>query len=151
MKPPFVRNPYNYDHRLASIESGLKCDDLSLTVQSEADDADINTIVRRFGLTGELPKGLRAPVYGDFTGVVDYQSALNAIDEADSVFLQLPAEVRSRFDNDAAKFVDFCSNDANRSELTKLGLIVPPATPASPAAGDKPEQGASEGSSTGST
>ena len=40
----------------ASVEAGLECKDDSLAVQSQRDEADINTIVRRFGLSGELRK-----------------------------------------------------------------------------------------------
>ena len=46
-----------------------------MAVQSQRDEADINTIVRRFGLSGELPQGVRAPTYGDFEDIVDFQAA----------------------------------------------------------------------------
>lgn len=146
-KPPFFRSPYNYDTDAASHEAGLLCEDESLAVQSERDDCDINTIVKRFGLTGTLPFGVRQPTYGDFTGVFDYQSALAAISAADDSFYEMPADVRSRFDNDPAKFVDFCSDPANLDEMRKLGLAVSPASPAvgdvsAPTAGEVPPAGA---------
>lgn len=125
MKVPFVRNPYNYDVNEASDASALLCEDPSLAQQSMLEESDINTIVRRFGLTGELPQNLRAPTYGDFSGVFDYQSALNAIMDAEDAFMELPAEIRARFGNDPGAFVDFCSDENNRSEAEKLGLVVP--------------------------
>nr|QJB20280.1 MAG: internal scaffolding protein [Microvirus sp.] len=133
MKPviPFIRSPYNYDRDSASSESGLLCEDVSLTVQSERDDCDINVIMERFGHGVPLPESLRVPTYGDFTGVSDYRSALDLISEADESFMQLPADVRSRFQNDPARFVDFCSDPSNLDELRKLGLadaIHPPAS-----------------------
>lgn len=118
----FVRNPYNYDTNKASNDSSLKCEDKSLTIQSEKADADINTIVKRFGLTGHLPSNIRIPRYGDFTGVDDYQSALNAVKAADETFNSLPAEVRRRFDNDPEQFVEFCLDEKNRKELFDMGL-----------------------------
>lgn len=125
MNAPFVRSPYNYDVVAASDECALDCSDFpSLAKQSFADECDINTIVRNFGLTGELPSDVRAPQYGDFTGVMDYQSALNAVIAADEAFMQMPAEVRSRFHNDPAAFVDFCSNENNREEMARMGLLV---------------------------
>lgn len=127
MDAPFLRTPYNYDRDAASTDSGLRCEDPSLAVQDQRDEVDINTIVRRFGLTGKLPEDVRAPTYGDFTGVGDYQSALNAVLAADAAFMEMPAEVRARFDNDAAKFVDFCSDKANAEEMAKLGLLSPEA------------------------
>ena len=122
---PFIRSPFNYDTDEASNETGLVCDDDSLAVQSERDECDINIIVRRFGLTGVLPSGVRQPTYGDFVGVSDYQSALAVIESADESFYAMPADVRARFGNDPAQFVDFCSDPANLSEMRKLGLAVP--------------------------
>lgn len=122
----FIRSPFNYDRDLASLESGLKCEDGSRTQQSFAEEVDINTIVRRFGLTGELPQDVAAPTYGDFVGVYDFHTAMNAVAKAHEAFDAMPAQVRSRFNNDAGAFVDFCSDEANREEAVKLGLVVPP-------------------------
>lgn len=125
MNVPFVRTPYNYDVDEASEESGLFCADPSLAVQDGRDEADINTIVRRFGLTGELPQGLRIPEYGDFVGITDYHSAMNAVAQANETFELLPAELRARFENDPEQFVSFCLDAKNGDELVKLGLAVP--------------------------
>lgn len=118
----FVRSPYNYDRRKASIASALFCRDDSLASQSSKDECDINVIVRRFGITGQMPQSLRLPTYGDFDGVMDYGSALRAIRDADASFMQLPAEVRERFGNDPARFVGFCSDAKNLPELRRMGL-----------------------------
>lgn len=120
---PFFRTPYNYDRDAASDESGLSCGEPSRAIQSAAEEADINTIVKRFGLTGKLPDVLNLPRYGDFTGVTDYQSALNVVMAADAEFMRLPAHVRSRFHNDPALLLDFVSNAANREEAMELGLL----------------------------
>jgi len=127
---PFLRTPYNYDTMEATNASGLECLDDSLAQQHAKDESDINTIVRRFGLTGELPQGVRMPQYGDFTDATDYHTALNAVRAADEAFLKLPAHIRTRFNNDAGAFVDFCSDDNNRAEAEKLGLV--PAALAAP-------------------
>ncbi|AXH77870.1 MAG: internal scaffolding protein [Microviridae sp.] len=125
-KVPFFRSGFNDDSLIVSDSTGLRCDDVSLAVQAAAEECDINTIVRRFGLSGELPSGLVAPTYGDFTGVVDYRSAIDAVRSADDAFMQMPAAVRSRFDNDPQGFVEFCSNPDNRDEMLSLGLIESP-------------------------
>jgi len=124
MKIPFVRQPYNYDRDKASALSGLKCEDETLTVQSEKDETDINVIVRRFGLTGVMPQGVRTPTYDDFTGINDYQSALQAMQMANDSFYQMPAEIRSEFDNDPHRFVNFCSDPSNAEKLTSWGLTI---------------------------
>jgi phage internal scaffolding protein len=125
----FLRTPYNYDTMEASDASALLCEDSSLAQQHARDESDINTIVKRFGLTGELPSNVRAPTYGDFTDAMDYHTSLNAVRAADEAFMQLPADIRTRFDNDAGAFVDFVSDDSNRAEAEKLGLVLPTAAP----------------------
>lgn len=126
MKNVTFRTGFNYDTDAASNESALLCLDESLAVQSEAEEADINTIVKRFGLGVPLPTGVVMPVYGDFTGISDYQSALNLINQANDGFMSFPADVRARFDNNPANMIAFLENDANRDEASKLGLLVTP-------------------------
>lgn len=121
----FVRSPYNYDRNAASRASGVECLDESLAIQSAKEECDINTIVRRFGVTGQLPQDVRRPTYGDFTEVVDFRQAQDALIAARESFMAMPAEVRKRFHNDAAEFVDFCSDEKNLDEMRKLGLAVP--------------------------
>ena len=124
-KELFVRSPYNYNTDAASNESGLRCEDASLTQQHQKDQADINFIVEQFNVTGILPTAPVSPQYGDFTGISDYQSALNAVIDAQDEFMSLPANLRSRFDNDPANLINFLSNDENRQEAIELGLIEP--------------------------
>jgi phage internal scaffolding protein len=134
MKPviPFLRTPFNYDVDKVSDETGLSCPEPTLAQQHCKDECDINVIVERFGVTGQLPTHDGSlPTYGDFTGVSDYRDALEAVARADEAFMALPANVRERFDNDPALFVDFCSSTdpADRSLAIDLGLIPPPAKP----------------------
>lgn len=118
-----IRSHYNYDNAQVSKETGLSCPEPSKAVQSQKEESDINTIVRRFGLTGQLPQNIRMPQYGDFTGVQTYQDCLNAVLEADKAFMALPANVRERFNHSPEKFVEFCLDDENRDEAIKLGLV----------------------------
>jgi phage internal scaffolding protein len=123
MKIPFLRTPYNYDRDAASNDSGLECLDPSMAQQQFREECDINTIMERFGRTGEIIAPIRMPQYGDFDGVNDYHSAMNAIVEAQSAFDSLPAKTRARFSNDPAEFLEFCFNEENRDEAIQLGLI----------------------------
>ena len=125
LKKVFVRAPYNYDGDAVSDETGFRSDEPSMAQQQFKEESDINEIVRKFGVTGELPSNIRAPQYGDFSGIFDYHSAMNAVVAAQESFEAMPAEVRARFNNDPAAFVDFCSDDANREEAKKLGLLMP--------------------------
>lgn len=125
------------DFSAASLATGLSMDvvdpvtgevtkDLGYTQQEFALDADINEIVRRFGLTGRLPDVNNVPQSGDFVGVSDYHSAMLALRKADEGFLELPADVRARFSNDPQLLMDFLDNADNRDEAVKLGLVSPP-------------------------
>jgi len=127
-KPPFVRNPYNYDLKEASDASGLDCsvDGPGRTKQSFAEEADINTLIRRFGIDGPFPSGVRMPSFGDFSNVTSYQDALHVLRSAEQSFMALPAHVRSRFGNNPSAFVEFCDDPSNRAEALKMGLVEAP-------------------------
>lgn len=107
------------------VSSSLGSFDPSKAVQASRDECDINVIVKRFGLTGVFPVGLKVPTYQNFLDAPDdYRGALHAVREADSAFAKLPAAVRVRFDNDPAEFVAFCSDPANLPEMKKMGLAI---------------------------
>lgn len=124
-KAIFLRTPYNYDTVAASDESGLACEEPSLAQQQFRDECDINTILKRFNITGELPNSTLSPMYGDFTGISDYKTAIDRVMAAEEEFLTLPAQIRARFDNDPAKLIEFLENEENRPEAEKLGLVDP--------------------------
>jgi phage internal scaffolding protein len=122
-KAPFLRTPYNYDTNAASDESGLHCEDATLAQQHFKDECDINNILRQFNVTGLLPEAPLSPRYGDFSGITDYHTAMNAVIAAEDGFMALPADLRARFQNDPAQLIDFLSDENNRSEAEKLGLL----------------------------
>ena len=120
---PFIRNPYNYDMAAVSQETGLECKDPSLAQQHMKDECDINTIVERFGVTGQLPVTPIEPTYGDFSAVGDYHTAVNAVRAAEEAFMSLPAALRVKFDHDPNALLQFLQNEENRDEAIQLGLI----------------------------
>lgn len=125
----FVRNAFNYDRDAASRASAFVSDQPSRTVQSDAQDADINVIVARFGITGVLPQNVRMPLEADFIDITDFHTAMQAMRAAEESFAQMPANVRERFQNDPGLFVDFCLAEEdgklkNIDEMRKLGLAV---------------------------
>lgn len=122
-----VRGFNNYDADKLSQDTGLRCpEEENMTQQQFKDDADINVIMRKFGLTGHLPANLNMPQFGDFDTIDDYQSAMNLVRAADEAFMQLPAETRARFNNDPQRLIDFLDDANNREEALKLGLLQPP-------------------------
>ena len=100
----------------------------SLTIQAHAEDADINVLMKRYGITGHMPENPRIPTYGDFSNITDYRSALHAVQAAHEGFMEIPAELRARFDNDPQKFLEYAANPANNDDLIKHGLKKAPET-----------------------
>lgn len=145
----FVRSANNYDRDMASLEAGFFTSpeerEKSLVVQSAAKDADINEIVRRFGLTGEIPVHQRVPLSVDIDEVLDYRTALEYVRAGEASFMSLPADVRATFENDPASFVAYALDPENLEQLRKWGL----APQVAPAPGDVPGAGAGAASGTG--
>lgn len=103
----------------------LTCTTKGRTKQSFKAECDINTIISRFLRTGVLDFAQKnQPRYGDCTGV-DYQAALNTVAAAKSLFQELPAALRSRFENEPAKFLEFVQDERNYEEARALGLMKP--------------------------
>lgn len=107
---------------------------VSIVQQHFADEVDINTIMRRFGVTGQMPNFLPDGMYGDFTGIEDYESAVAKIERADNAFMALPAEVRERFGNSAAALMRAAAvSDEDAFGKLVFPDVVPPAKPVEPA------------------
>lgn len=140
----FFKTPFNHDTDLEAKRTGLECKDPSLAQQQFKEEADINTIVRRFGVTGQLPIVQLPPLLDEFGGdeIFDFQSAMNLLAKAKASFAAMSAEVRDAFQNDPHRFVSqldamLTDQDAKRKEhnLTVLrawGLAVEPGPKADP-------------------
>lgn len=99
--------------------------------QQFKDETNINTIVRRFGVTYEMPAPAKNDpgAYGDFTGVEDFRSALDRVREAQDNFAALPAALRKKFDNDPARFIEYVHSSDNVEEAVELGILSESALP----------------------
>lgn len=146
---PFVRSEFNYDRKEASDEVAVGPGGPSLTVQSQSEDADINVLMKRFGVTGKFPENPRIPEYGDFSQVRDFRSAWDACAKAADDFMQYPADFRARFDNDPQMFLQFVSDPVNIPEMRKLGLFKPEVSNGSSVGGGSQGSGGSPGASSG--
>lgn len=122
MKKTFHRSDGNYDMDEASNASGLSCPEPTRTQQHLAEETDINWIVKRYQQTGEVPQHQLPPLNADFHGQLDFREAMNLIVEARESFDSLPSEVRTRFHNNPAEFVDYMSNEKNRDGIREMGL-----------------------------
>ena len=98
--------------------------------QEFREEADINLIVKKYGPREMLNLvGSREPMFGDFTIVGDYAEALELVSDARKQFMELPAELRDRFENDPHVFIQWF-NQADQAALKDAGLVVTPAVPA---------------------
>lgn len=105
-------------------DTALYCDPSEdMTLQEYAEEADVNVMLRKFGVTGVLPVVDRKPFFADFSNIPDYQTALNMVKEMDAAFMQLPAEVRKAIDNDPARVEEWISNPENKEAALKMGLL----------------------------
>lgn len=102
----------------------LVCDpEKSRTKQSFKDECNINVIMSRYLKTGVMDfVSKHEPQYGDVTGL-DFQSAMDIVARGQTMFHDLPSAIRNRFENDAALFLDFISDDRNRKEMAEMGLL----------------------------
>lgn len=112
-----------HDREAASADSALTCSDPSKAVQSQKEDADINVIVKRFGVTGKLPVAVNLPEYGDFTDAPrDYREARERVAEAEKAFMTIPAEIREKFNHDPVEFFEQVTK-ASKEQLEEWGLV----------------------------
>lgn len=116
-----IRKPYDPS---LSVKASIR--GTSRTKQAMSKECDINNIMARYAKTGLLTHTNRyAGQYADLGTATDLHEAHNVIIAADAAFSSLPAAVRTRFDNDPEKFLEFVQNPDNLDEINSLGLGVP--------------------------
>lgn len=99
-------------------ESGV-----SRTKQSFKDECDINNILGNYERTGFISHVKENQGrYEDVSSGTDYREGLNVVLEAERMFMELPAPVRSKFENDPGKFLDFVSDPKNVKSMIDLGI-----------------------------
>ena len=95
--------------------------------QHHAKDVDINNIMAKYTRTGILEhQRTYNGNYGDFSADISYQEALNTVMLAQDMFMDLPAEVRRKFDNDPGAFLQWADDPENLEEMRELGLAREP-------------------------
>tara|TARA_R110002072_G_scaffold196017_3_gene353391 strand:+ start:5613 stop:6050 length:438 start_codon:yes stop_codon:yes gene_type:complete len=116
------QTPYNYADkiRIQTINN-----EPSMTKQALKDNADINKIIKRYNKTGVLQNMKEFEgQYGDFDSK-DFHDAMNVVAEANTLFEQVPSEIRAQFKNDPGDFIDFATNEENHDQMAEWGLAIP--------------------------
>lgn len=98
----------------------------SMTSQAPADEVNINNIMKRVLKGQAVLTSNGTPFYGDVSEFGGLQEAIIKVQEADDLFMQYPADLREKFNNDPTEFVDFMIDPKNKEEAIKLGLIDQP-------------------------
>lgn len=116
-------------HERVTFQSDLP----SRTIQAPRDETDINILMAKYKKTGMINHFAKNPPrFEDVSGAVSFHEAMNIVNKAEELFMGLSASVRSRFQNDPGKFMEFMQDPSNAEEMVKLGLadlVPPPETP----------------------
>lgn len=102
--------------------------DKILVEKAHRDEVDINVIVGKYG-NDIIQKTmlLNSPQYRfDEVPGNDFQEAMLIIAKAKTTFEQLPSAVRTEFENNPAKYVDYVQNPDNAQELIDRGWAIAP-------------------------
>lgn len=98
--------------------------DVRLTSQAPREQVDINTIVKRMEAGQMLDSRiLREGVYADVSDMGDLAESIQKVQKAWDDFMELPASVREKFDNNPTKLIDFLNDEKNRDEAVALGIV----------------------------
>lgn len=114
----------------AAIEAGEEI----RVEQSHVREVDINNIVRKHAGNMELItkiSNLSNWRYDDVTGN-DFQESMHIMMKARDSFMDVPSDIRKKFGNDPAAFMDFVQNKDNKKQLVEWGLANPPEAPMAP-------------------
>lgn len=96
---------------------------ISLTSQAPSDEVDINKIMARVIKGQPVLTSIGQPFYGDVSEFGGLQEAIIKVQEAEDLFMQYPAELREKFENDPVKMVEYLENPENLEEAIKIGLV----------------------------
>ena len=108
-----VIRPDGYEKPVIDCQAAIENGEQVLVEQSHKEEVNINNIVRKNGADLVLKVSqLTEFQFDDVTGN-DFQENMNAIIKARDTFADVPSDVRRRFDNDPAKFMDFVYNPEN--------------------------------------
>ncbi len=136
-----IRSAYDAHERLYTEVGGP-----SRTKQAFQDECDINSIMARYQVTGNIDHVTQHSGSYGYATSMDFREALETIKTGEDLFSELPSETRARFENDVGQFLDWVQDPENASTLNEMGeIIIPPAEPSpTPAASSEPTASVSD-------
>lgn len=95
----------------------------TLTEQSHKSECDMHNILRQYRQTGLVAHVRQYEgKYMDMPNALDFQQSMNVIAEANQMFASVPADIRKKFGNDPAQYLEFVQNPENLDALREMGL-----------------------------
>jgi len=114
-----VRSAYGTKARLGDIiDTGV-----SMTKQSFTKECDINNILKKYQKTGALDHVNKHEASYGYATSDDFTASMEIIARGQKMFAELPSSIRTKFENDPAKFLDFVQDEKNTEEMQELGLL----------------------------
>jgi len=111
------------------VQLSIPEDEVIRVEQTHKDEVNINNIVKRHGMDLIAKTAALQQFTYDDNPNNDFQETMNMILKAKESFSSVPSEIRKKFDNDPAKFMDFIHNGDNQQQLIDWGLAKAPETP----------------------
>jgi phage internal scaffolding protein len=94
-----------------------------LTEQSHKKETDMNYILKDYVKTGLIKHAKENEGKYDDIAMQDFQDAMFIVAQANSMFENLPGEIRKQFGNDPAHFLGFVQNPENKDAMEKMGIL----------------------------
>lgn len=114
---------YKKDQLKGSVDLSATKADPDRTKQSFVAQCDINHIMERAKKGASLSHLANfGGQYGDFSNWDEhtYENMLNDLSRANTIFADLPAELRNEFDNNVGKFMGFVNDPENKDRLEEI-------------------------------
>lgn len=114
-----------FDNLVVDAKTGELVPMPSMTKQSFVEQCDINNILADYKISGQIRhinEKASTGIYADLPSSIDFQESMNLVIAGEAAFATLPSQIRARFGNDPAQFLDFMSDPSNQDEAIKLGL-----------------------------
>lgn len=99
--------------------------DKIITVQAPRDEVNINVIMKKIEKGMMINSNTGEPTFQDISEFDGLEDSVIKVQKANEGFMTLPADIRARFDNNPVKLINFLSDEGNRAEAEKIGLISP--------------------------
>ncbi len=94
----------------------------SRTQRQFRDECDINLIMAKYNKGHAIDHFTRRNASYGFASGLSFTESMNLVIQAQNMFEDLPSNIRKKFANSPAEFLDFVQDESNADEMVELGL-----------------------------